>query len=86
MSTQLGEVQGGLRSSVRTGELHRLIDPGTLDEVLNEVMQKDLGGLRPTLPEPGGETVVDHLAATATALPLAMLVWCCWAWPNRRLG
>ena len=47
---------GGLRSSVRTGELHRLIDPGTLDEVLNEVIQRDLGGLRPTLPESGGDS------------------------------
>lgn len=36
-----GRMVGSLRSSVRTSELHRVIYPGAIDDVLNEVMQKD---------------------------------------------
>lgn len=56
-----GRMVSSLRSSIRTGELHRLIDPGAIDDLLNEVMQKDwVVYARHCLNQ--AETVVDYLA------------------------
>jgi hypothetical protein len=56
-----GRMVSSLRHSVRIGELHRLQDPDAIDDVLNEVMQKEwVVYARHCLNQ--AETVVDYLA------------------------